>query len=533
MADLIASSSGGAGTSTVASPETLATIAGFGLSEAEVARLMGEAVAWSATNGLQMMLSSESSTHAPFSLLPMRFPASEFNAAADLSALYNLLVDRVSRDPDWLCGVLKGVIEHDQFTGRLVAICDAARADAERQEAYLGIFRSDYMLHEPVAAPAAPGAATGATPAPRLLQVELNTIASSFASLGSKVASLHRFLAGRHIGGDGCARLRGSLGVDGDSAESVATAVEEHLPHNRAIEELPAAIAAAHAHYGATEARATILFVVQPGEVNTVDQRWLEYALWEKHGALPVLRRTLGEVHAQAELVGERRRLILTDAAGIRTEVTVAYFRAGYRPEDYPAEAEWAARLLVERSFAIKCPSIAYHLAGTKKVQQVLAAPSMLERFLSADEAVRLRASFAGLYDLDDLSSANTAAIVQKASAEPENFVLKPQREGGGNNFYGQELRESLATMPPKELAGYILMQRIFPRKYPAILVRGGRYAAGNTISELGMFGVILADKDRVVLNKHAGYLLRTKLEGTDEGGVATGFAVLNAPWLQ
>ena len=56
---------------------------------------------------------------------------------------------------------------------------------------------------------------------------------------------------------------------------------------------------------------------------------------------------------------------------------------------------------------------------------------------------------------------------------------------------------------------------------------------AETTISELGMFGVILADKDRVVLNKHAGYLLRTKLEGTDEGGVATGFAVLNAPWLQ
>ena len=314
----------------------------------------------------------------------------------------------------------------------------------------------------------------------------------------------------------------------------MAAAVEKHLPHNRAIEELPAAIAAAHAHYGAaTEAAAAILFVVQPGEVNTVDQRWLEYALWEHHGALPVLRRTLAEVHAQARLDGDRRRLVLTDASGVCTEVTVAYFRAGYRPEDFPSENEWAARLLVERSFAIKCPSITYHLAGTKKVQQVLAAPAMLERFLSSEEAARLRVSFAGLYDLDDLDSPSTAAIVAKASAEPENFVLKPQREGGGNNFYGEELRQSLATMPPAELAGYILMQRIFPREYPAILVRGGQLTAGHTISELGMFGVILADKDRVVLNKHAGFLLRTKLEGTDEGGVATGFAVLNAPWLQ
>ena len=114
--------------------------------------------------------------------------------------------------------------------------------------------------------------------------------------------------------------------------------------------------------------------------------------------------------------------------------------------------------------------------------------------------------------------------------------MLKPQREGGGNNFYGDELRDALRSMPPAELAGYILMQRIFPRKYPAVLVRGGAFVAGPSVSELGMFGTVLADveeKGGVLHNKHAGYLLRTKLDGTDEGGVATGFAVLNAPWLK
>ena len=33
--------------------------------------------------------------------------------------------------------------------------------------------------------------------------------------------------------------------------------------------------------------------------------------------------------------------------------------------------AEWEARLLVERSRAVKCPDLAFHLCGTKKVQQV------------------------------------------------------------------------------------------------------------------------------------------------------------------
>jgi hypothetical protein len=41
----------------------------------------------------------------------------------------------------------------------------------------------------------------------------------------------------------------------------------------------------------------------------------------------------------------------------------------------YPTEREWDARLMMERSMAIKCPSIQYHLAGTKKIQQELVRP--------------------------------------------------------------------------------------------------------------------------------------------------------------
>ncbi|KAB5529345.1 hypothetical protein DKX38_019426 [Salix brachista] len=61
-------------------------------------------------------------------------------------------------------------------------------------------------------------------------------------------------------------------------------------------------------------------------------------------------------------------------------EISVVYLRAGYAPTDYRSEAEWRARALMEQSSAVKCPSISYHLAGTKKIQQELAKPSMLER---------------------------------------------------------------------------------------------------------------------------------------------------------
>jgi len=85
--------------------------------------------------------------------------------------------------------------------------------------------------------------------------------------------------------------------------------------------------------------------------------------------------------------------------------VAVVYFRCGYMPSQYPSDNEWAARLMIERSLAIKCPSIQYHLAGTKKMQQVLATRNILERFLDDPAKVEaVRDVFIGLYSLDLVS---------------------------------------------------------------------------------------------------------------------------------
>uniref|UniRef100_A0A0D3HPC9 Glutathione synthetase n=1 Tax=Oryza barthii TaxID=65489 RepID=A0A0D3HPC9_9ORYZ len=207
--------------------------------------------------------------------------------------------------------------------------------------------------------------------------------------------------------------------------------------------------------------------------------------------------------------------------------VSVVYFRAGYSPNDYPSEAEWRARLLMEQSSAIKCPSISYHLVGTKKIQQELAKPNILERFLNNKEDIsKLRKCFAGLWSLDN------EEIVKTAIEKPDLFVLKPQREGGGNNIYGHDLRETLVRLQKEQgeaLAAYILMQRIFPRASLTHLVQGGVCFEDLTISELGIFGAYLRNKDKVVLNNQCGYLMRTKVSSSNEGGVAAGFAVLDS----
>lgn len=124
-------------------------------------------------------------------------------------------------------------------------------------------------------------------------------------------------------------------------------------------------------------------------------------------------------------------------------EVAVIYFRAGYEPGHYHSQDEWDARYLMECSTAIKCPSIHYHLAGTKKVQQALAQPEMLERFINDPEEIKaIGKIFTGLYSLEDNDVGN--ATYEMALKEPERFVLKPQREGGGNNVYGLDIPDVL-----------------------------------------------------------------------------------------
>ena len=73
--------------------------------------------------------------------------------------------------------------------------------------------------------------------------------------------------------------------------------------------------------------------------------------------------------------------------------------------------------------------------------------------------------------------------------------MLKPQREGGGNNVYGAEIATKLSAIKDsQERTGYILMDLIEPHVQPNYLLRPGQgepqlvQAAG----ELGIFGYIL-----------------------------------------
>lgn len=310
--------------------------------------------------------------------------------------------------------------------------------------------------------------------------------------------------------------------------------------------------------------------------MNICDERPLEYALWKQIPAIPAYRVIFGEeVLAHTTLTDSRELLYHpispSDTAPI--EISVIYLRAGYDPEEYsPTGCD--ARLRLEMSRAIKCPTILSHLSTFKKVQQALASPGVLTRFLDPVEAERIERTFAPMFPLDGLSEAGKCGRAFACNPKTAvNYVLKPSLEGGGHNVYRDDIPEFLEEAPEEKWHTYVLMELINPVLQKNILLSPrGLYTAadadadtdspssseeqrnpqkteseaqlpGPAISELGIFGVCLwrsnpkpdgKDKQNpeLLTNRQGGWSLKTKPEAVDEMSVVKGYGCFDCPYL-
>ncbi|XP_071534053.1 glutathione synthetase-like isoform X2 [Panulirus ornatus] len=424
---------------------------------------------------------------APFFLLPSAFPRREFDRVVKLQPLINVLMHRIAHNHEFLESSLKKTVNVDDFTARLWKIYTTVREEGVSQWVSLGLFRCDYFY---------------SVPSHSAQQVEINTIASSFAALTTRVSLMHRYILG----------------------ELRKPELLHHLPENDALAGLCSGMISAWEVYSCP--KAVILFVIEDVTYNICDQRFHEYEIRRQRPDVHVIRRNLTQISKTGHLTDDKRLMIDGN------EIAVVYFRAGYEPAQYHSEAEWEARLTIERSRAIKSPSIQYQLAGTKKVQQEIARPDVLKQFLSDSEAELVGQLFTGLYSLDLGPEGDRA--VQMAMENPERFVLKPQREGGGNNVYGAEIKEVLEKIKDSaEREAYILMDRIRPPIQENYLVRPYEpVRLVEVVSELGIFGVILGTNKDIMINKFSGHMLRTKLSSVNEGGVAAGLGALDSVFL-
>ena len=156
---------------------------------------------------------------------------------------------------------------------------------------------------------------------------------------------------------------------------------------------------------------------------------------------------------------------------------------------------------MVEKSRAIKCPSVPYQvitakrvtcgcrsrnisvsflylqqLAGCKKIQQSLADEDVLRHFLpepaEASMITELMDCFTGILTVWDnariaqflclglwpLDTGDCDQVCKMVLASPRDYVMKPQREGGGNNVYGEELvRNTYLSVFPISVYSYVV----------------------------------------------------------------------------
>lgn len=249
--------------------------------------------------------------------------------------------------------------------------------------------------------------------------------------------------------------------------------------------------------------------------------------------SIRVVRQTLHELATSAEVVPNSRilRIKLSNLprGAESIEISTVYFRAGYTPKDYPTPTQYQTRYVLESSVAIKCPSVQLQLAGGKKVQEVITQGDVASRFGQDIDLHELRSSWMGMWGLDDRGDYG----VRRAREQAHKLVLKPQREGGGNNVYKQDIPGFLDTLPASEREAWIAMELIETPDLENYLVRAGSGTEGavktEVVSELGIFGYALFGPGRPVEEKEVGWLLRTKGKESNEGGVAAGFSVLDS----
>lgn len=464
--------------------------------------LVEDALDWSQCFGLVLRTKehkdrSDICQNAPFALLPSPFPRLMFHQAIDIQKEMNLLYFKISWDYGFLLEAHRDVIKSDDFTKKMVQILQQIYKDGIKQRITLLTQRADYMCH-----------VDKNNPKFQLKQIEVNHIAVSMGGLAQKATLLHR-------------RILSKLGKK---------ITKEMVPDNNPILTLANGIFTAWKLFG--NSNAITLIVVADVNQNQFDQRYVEYGLEElSNGEMHITRLTFTECAERLQLNDENYNLVLD---GIIT-VAVVYFRTGYSPEDYHSDKEWNTRLLMEKSTAIKCPWIGLQLANTKKVQQILSKPGVLEKFFGDQDVVsNIRNTFAKMWGLEK-DDAETAQIIEDALLNPHKYVLKPQVEGGGGNYFDQQIVQKLKQFTFVERASHILMQRITPLIVKNYLIRAFQQPKlEKVVSELGIYGCLIGDGAdmSVKYNQVGGHILRTKSEHINEGGVAIGAAVIDTPFL-
>lgn len=475
------------------------------LEEEQLERLVHEVTQYGLSNGLIMYPPAPYSTYqpvlAPITIYPTPLPRQQFLKSLDIQLTYNKLYAKIVSEKLWLVGIIKSLSEHDKtFTGKLWDCYLKALDAGIEQNVSLALTRSDYMYDEI---------------SNQIKQVEFNTVSVSFGGLSSKVGKAHDYL-------NKTGMYSSNAQAFYDDNEIVISESDKKLADG-----LYSGVKYYSDKYLDGKNNSIVLMITQPNERNAFDQRAVEYQLLNNHNV--VTRRVdLPDVLSMVTIDKQNNKRLFFQGQ----EVSVVYYRSAYGPSEFSQPETWDCRITLESTLSIKCPSLLTQLSGSKKIQQLLTKKEILSNFVSNDEISQIYDTFCRIYPLDDSKDGLLAR--QLAFEKPQEFVLKPQREGGGNNIYKEDIPTFLRSIPESEWEAYILMELIHPKTHDNVILRDGKLHNDGIVSELGIFGTYLFDESsgEIIHNQVAGHLLRSKTSSSNEGGVAAGFGCVDNMYL-
>ena len=505
---------------------------------------------------------------APMTLDPTEMPLATFQTLPAVMPLFNLLIDRIARDSDYL---INQVGPTDVFSQKMADIVRKVYTDENPhkspsdgtsplcQTMMLGLLRSDYLFDEKAAAITDNSvqksfAKTRVPLNQGWKQVEINTIASSFPALSTRTGLAYEEIKRSLLEMDKDNAIgHGSICVS-SSERDIITALDR--AHRQFLTSYPSETLTSKGIPSSLPV--TIVFVVQEGERNVGDQSLLRRGL-ESLG-IKVVRKSLVDLNKDLTLEDKthfaRLRVRSTDDGGeerfgpdgVDLPVSIFYFRGLYdysEYEKYP-EFSWDVRLKIEKTMSIKCPSVPYHMCTWKIIQkQLFNEPELLKRFIpDEDQAAVLRDFMVPHYTLTNFETdENLKKLINDAISNPHSYIVKTLKEGYGFILDGQEMVDALKKLTSddkttnqdewksKFAANHLLVYRINSKsRAGAILKNGELHEFEDLEGEFGTYGAILTDSDsRVIFNMDAGYLLRTKSKSNMGGGVMSGVSALDA----
>lgn len=438
--------------------------------------------------------------HLPITLFPSPIPRRLYSHCQQIQQSISKLMLGIARDIPFISSSLSEVLKVDEFTKSMFDVMMTVEREGLAQPVISCINRADYLLNKTEAGPLG------------VRQVEVNAIASGMSTHCCRTEHVHRLLMQKYdikLPAAGCYEVpqNNSKTIKIDGLMELYDCYKKHNCY--------------------------ILMVTEERNFNFSEHAAIEFELLERRPDIKLVRKDFVDLHLCMSL-GPNKELLIDDSK----EIAVVYYRIGYDPSHYTSELQWQTRLKIERSRAIKCPSINFHLSGVKKFQQVLNDSEKLEKFLTPLEATAVAETFCKFWSLDADTDEGKRGY-QVAIRDHKRLVLKPQREGGGNNIYGSDIPLYLERqVKPEDRSQYILMEYIDAPKelnwhiFPTDKLKSDQSILLNDsalVSELGIYGCIIANETTTLCNRSGGYLMRSKKPGVHEGGVAAGHAAVSS----